>query len=994
MHPHPRFLSRAALSVFLLVGPRDSAGTAQAPGTSPPAVSRTARVPGLERVPWTTSRMSGSPDPPPLYRVERVFPKLQFKDPVDFEELPGSDRLVLAEQAGKIFSFPQKADCDRPDLLIDLPKSFAGLTAVYGLTFDPQFRENRFIYICYVLKDGTPDGSRVSRFTVSASTPPQVDPGSEKVIITWLAGGHNGGCLKFGPDGFLYISTGDGAGPNPPDPLNTGQDISDLLSSILRIDVHGGGEASRGYRVPSDNPFVNVEGARPEVWAYGLRNPWKMSFDRQSGDLWVADVGWELWELVYRIEKGGNYGWSIVEGRQSIKPDGKHGPTPIHPPIVDHSHAEAASITGGFVYHGHIHPELEGAYLYGDWETRKVWAFRYANGKVAWKKQLLDTTLRVVCFAEKADGEQLILDYQGGIYQLVPNPSGGPRQKFPAKLSETGLFNSTGVLKPDRALIPYSINAEAWADYASSERFVALPGASQIEVTNDKPAFPKDGVLLKNLYLEMERGHPRTARRIESQVLHYDGQKWNAYSYRWNESQTDAELVPSEGADTRLTIADASAPDGRRVQTWHFAARAECLRCHNPWSGPPLAFNGLQLNRLTRYGRSMADQIETLLDLGVLTQRFPDRDRRLSNPSDPLIPVAERARSYLHANCAHCHRENAGGAVNSWMNYELSLDKMSLVRARPTQGAFNLDPAFVVAPGDPFHSVLYYRTSKLGPGRMPHLGSGIVDERGTALLRDWIAGLNDTASASGPNASGSAGNRHSRGMLGDFGRELARPEPERRHLIAQSLTSTSDALALMTALSDRKFSQEVSAKILQAAAATTNLIIRDLFERFLPEAERTRKSAGTLDKLAVLSLRGDAGRGRKIFFENPGIQCARCHRVRGEGADFGPDLSQIGRKYNRAELLENILDPSKVIDPNYIAYTVISKDGQNHAGLLIKKTADEIILKESEREVVHLSAAEVDRVQPQTISAMPEGLLQNLGPKEVADLLEFLASLQ
>src|SRR5262249_15350674 len=146
--------------------------------------------------------------------------------------------------------------------------------------------------------------------------------------ITWLSGGHNAGCIQFGPDGYLYISTGDGGGPNPPDPLKTGQDISDLLSSVLRIDVDHA-DHGKGYRVPDDNPFVTYPGARPEVWAYGLRNPWRMSFDRRTRALWVADVGWELWEMVYRVEKGGNYGWSIMEGPQAIKLDEKPGPTPI-----------------------------------------------------------------------------------------------------------------------------------------------------------------------------------------------------------------------------------------------------------------------------------------------------------------------------------------------------------------------------------------------------------------------------------------------------------------------------------------------------------------------------------------------------------------------------------------------------------------------------------------------------------------------------------------
>ncbi|MHB8522358.1 MAG: PQQ-dependent sugar dehydrogenase [Limisphaerales bacterium] len=353
-----RCWKRVLVSVLILFGIVSSVRVPAAGAADSPAVRS---LEGAEkREPWTTSRITGSPEAPPPYRVERVFPKLKFSEPVELVTAPGSDRFFLEQLHGKIVSFPPDPEGSQTDLCLDLLKLHPDLTMTYGLAFHPQFQTNGFVYVCYVLKDGTPDGSRVSRFTLERTSPPRFDPASEQVVITWLAGGHNGGSIHFGPEGYLYISTGDGRGPDPPDTLNTGQDISDLLSSVLRIDVDHA-EGARPYRVPPDNPFINTPGARPEVWCYGLRNPWRMSFDSHTGDLWVGDVGWELWEMIYRVRRGANYGWSIIEGKQMVKPDGKRGPTPIVPPTVVHPHSEAASITGGYVYHGKRLPELQGA---------------------------------------------------------------------------------------------------------------------------------------------------------------------------------------------------------------------------------------------------------------------------------------------------------------------------------------------------------------------------------------------------------------------------------------------------------------------------------------------------------------------------------------------------------------------------------------------------------------------------------------------------------
>src|SRR5207237_4772464 len=244
---------------------------------------------------------------------------------------------------------------------------------------------------------------------------------------------------------------------NTPYTHYTCQDTTDLLSSVLRIDVDRKYEG-KNYSIPKDNPFVGMNGARPEVWAYGFRNPWRMSFDRQTGDLFVGDVGWELWESVHRVETGGNYGWAAMEGPQPIKPH-KVGPTPIRPALIALPHTLACSVTGGRVYHGKRFPELRGAYVFGDWETRRLWAARFEGDRTKEMPEITRPSVRIVAFGEDKDGELYFLDYNGGtVHTIEKNEGGAKNAEFPAKLSETGLFASVKEHKPAVGVIPFTMS--------------------------------------------------------------------------------------------------------------------------------------------------------------------------------------------------------------------------------------------------------------------------------------------------------------------------------------------------------------------------------------------------------------------------------------------------------------------------------------------------------------------------------------------------------
>ncbi|MFN0021862.1 MAG: PQQ-dependent sugar dehydrogenase [Pirellulaceae bacterium] len=947
-----------------------------------------------QRAPWAISRITGSPEKPLPYVTERAFPELKFKDCLDITSAPGSDRLFIVEQSGKIFSFKNQPDVKSADLVIDIAKHIPKAGQTYALAFHPKFQQNRYCYVCYILNGELPDGSHIARFKVSETDPPTIDPASETTIITWLAGGHNGCSLKFGLDGCLYISTGDGSGPNPPDSRKAGQDLSNLLSSILRIDVDHA-EGGKNYRIPADNPFVDLKGARGEIWAYGFRNPWRISIDRKTGDLWAGDVGWELWELLDRVERGGNYGWSVMEGRQPTNPEWPRGPTPILPPTIDHPHSESSSITDGLTYYGPRLKELQAHHIYGDYDTGKIWGFRYENGKVVKHRELADTTHRIVGFGEDNEGECYLLDHTAGtIHRLIPNPQHDNSATFPRKLSESGLFSAVKEQKPAAGVIPYSINAEPWADHAVAQRLVAVPGELSIKAEGAAWTFPKDSVLVKTLSLDTEAGNPASRRRIETQILHFDGIEWMPYTYQWNEEQTDAVLLSAAGADATFDIADPKAPGGKRKQTWRFSGRAECQRCHNKWSGPAIGFNAPQLNKSHDYGSSAVSQLDALAQMKLLEKPvvLDPKQPKLANLHDSSSSESDRARAYLHTNCAHCHRLHAGSAVLSKMPFDVPLDKTDMVGVRPTQGTFGIHAAQVISPGDPFRSVLLYRMTKLGGGRMPHIGSTEVDREGIELIHNWIRQLPpDSATDKTGNA---AATRLRAAETADV--ELLRKADagKQGEIVDRLLASTSGALMLQRAVDHRDVPPDVAGIVTEKAALHTEVSIRDLFERYLPPERRIKRLGSVVRAEQILSLPGDADRGKRIFFETSGVSCKNCHRIQKVGKELGPELTTIGKKYSRSQLLESILEPSKLIDPKYVTYLAEMDDGRLVTGLLLKKDDSEVVLKDAQDKEFRLPAKEIERLVPAQQSLMPDLLLRDMTAEQVADLLAYLSSLR
>ena len=578
--------------------------------------------------------------------------------------------------------------------------------------------------------------------------------------------------------------------------------------------------ASKPYAVPKDNPFVDLKGARPEVWAFGFRNPWRMSFDRKTGQLWVGDVGWELWEMVHRVEKGGNYGWSIVEGRQPVNTDMPVGPTPIRAPVFELPHTMSASVTGGYVYRGKKFPELEGAYIFGDWETRRIWAARIDGDRLVSLTDLVEPTLRVVAFGEDEDGELYFVDYDAGtIHTLERNPPTAKPADFPRTLSATGLFASVKDHVPAEGVLPFSINAPQWADGATAERFVALPGDVEhhlaSEATWRSPAACSPGG-------SCFRTTPF----------------WPARS-RWNWSAATRRAASGSKRNCCTTTASSGGPTRTPgtppapTPTWspptagsrsfvvrdpdHARRQARdrlVVRRPGAVHGLPHAVGaddaGVQRRTIeprrsvatTRTGRRAASARRQEQTAGAVDDRRsrqaadavrPDRREPRPGPTCPLVP-ARQLRPLSPLRRRRVGRPGTARLRRRWT-------KTKAVDVPPHQGSFDLPDAKMIAAGIPDRSTLYYRMAKFGRGRMPRMGSDWPDEAGLALDPRLDCATGPAATAQWPctltaaeidrrladpvdrdrvgptRRSQSAFGRHARGGAGPRREALARPGP-------------------------------------------------------------------------------------------------------------------------------------------------------------------------------------------------------------------------
>jgi glucose/arabinose dehydrogenase len=364
----------------------------------------------------------GNPPPPPAtVRFEAAFGGESFALPLKLVQHPANaDRWYVVEQRGRVFTLLASNPAGSRALAVDLEVlrdlATGSEEGLLGMAFSPSFASDGEVFFSYTELSATNSDSVVARFESSdgglSFAPAAGNP--DVIRFDSQESNHNGGDIAFGPDGFLYYAMGDGGGAGDPDPED-GQNLTTLYGKILRLDV-----SVSPYAIPPDNPFAGTAN-RGEIWAYGLRNPWRMSFDLQTGELWVGDVGQSTQEEIDRIVKGGNYGWDCREGDQAFDPDANCTPPFVEPEVV-HGRSEARSITGGYVYRGSAIPSLANTYVYGDFITGRVFAYRFQANPTRVDELAPPAGLNISSFGQGRDGEIYLLDHSGtpSIYRLAP----------------------------------------------------------------------------------------------------------------------------------------------------------------------------------------------------------------------------------------------------------------------------------------------------------------------------------------------------------------------------------------------------------------------------------------------------------------------------------------------------------------------------------------------------------------------------------------------
>lgn len=713
------------------------------------------------------------------YVLQNAFPSHAALPPWQLVNLTtNAGRLFVVEKNGRVYVITNAATPTKSLFLDNSADTFnVGESGMFGIAFHPTGNWV-FAWANETNRTTAKMEGRLSRWTIDPSNTNRVLANSKFVLIAQLDEEltHSGGDIKFGPDGYLYVPLGDEGGGRGR--LGNTQRIDrDFYSGILRIDVDElpGNLAPNphpavrgGYLVPADNPWVgattfntaaiNTAALRTEFWAVGMRNPYRMSFDSLTGELYVGDVGDVRWEEFDKVIRGGNYGWNWVEGPEVTDfptyapPAASRPPVEFQAPFWSYPHATIAApgtdprfigncAIGGFVYRGTKYPSLNGKYLCADWANKHVWAITLEPEVIV---EHIATGTVTGFGLNPFTGDILTLESGSGVIsKLVPAPD---TTAIPATLSGTGVFSYLSTMTPAAGILPYEVAAPFWSDNAIKTRWFFLPPGGVISrSTNDTWTFPVGTVWVKHFDLPVVAGTSVT-RKIETRFIVKTAAGGYGLTYRWRSDLTDADLVPDAGFDTTFAVEDES---GTFEQPWHYPARAECSACHNPSAGFALGFSTRQLNvQAAVAGGGIVHQLLGLSALGVFDPEFTEVTGlpRLSRPLDETATLTHRFKSYTDANCAYCHQPGAPGRGEWDGRFSTPLASSSII-----DGAVLSDlgtaGSKIIVPGDTSRSILFRRVADfLGPNHpeeyhMPPLATLQRNNAGVALLERFISGL-------------------------------------------------------------------------------------------------------------------------------------------------------------------------------------------------------------------------------------------------------------
>lgn len=689
---------------------------------------------GLDSRPSNTTCLAPEPVASGTTQIQwrLAFTQLpSISNPSNLFQLPGDDaHWYVIRQAGYIARFNNTSNANQLTTVLDIDArvdSSQDEMGLLGFAIHPNFSANRYVFLYYTGRDGSNRiETRVVRFTVN--TEGVFDANSETILLRFTRpyGNHVGGQMAFDNQGYLLISSGDGGSGG--DPHENGQNQNNLLGKILRIDVDRT-ENGMAYAIPTDNPFIGQANVRAEIWAYGLRNPWRFSVDSVTGDLWLGDVGQGAWEEINLVTRGGNYGWGDMEGdfcysgRSNCSTQNKI--TPLY--SISHN-TGACSVIGGFVYRGSTYPAAYGRYFYTDYcETTVRSIERQPNGSLthrAYNQAVAD----LVSFAEDNHGELYAIGRGSAGQQIVRmnvTNTGLIPGSMPTQLSATGCVQSANPKNPASGMIPYDVKSPLWSDGVDKSRYLSMPNNTQIEVTATGDFhFPVGSVLMKH-FIENNQ-------YIETRLFAHTSLGWQGFSYEWNDQQTDATLL-SAAKDKMIGNLN-----------WHYPSAGECLECHTAASGFSLGLETAQLNHDFLYVQTnrTANQLETLQQIQLFKTNFSQqqKNRQLYSFTD-TASLEQKAKSYLHANCSHCHQPNDTSPVDIDLRFDTLLNQMGVCNQSPQASNLGIANPLLIAPGEPLRSVLLERMKVNDSNKMPKIGRNEMDQTAVNTIGNWIEEL-------------------------------------------------------------------------------------------------------------------------------------------------------------------------------------------------------------------------------------------------------------